>query len=84
LKAVDYLTIDKTVDSNNKFSKKIQELEEKSHYEDYFMRGKMQEKDDQIKSMKETYDEELKILKDAIFDMQELMKHPEKLMKLQN
>ena len=30
LKAVDYLTIDKTIDSNNKFSKKIKELEEKN------------------------------------------------------
>jgi integrase len=49
LKAVDYLTIDKTIDNNNKFSKKIKELETKSQYEDYFMRGKLQEKDDEIK-----------------------------------
>ena len=32
--------------------------------------------------MKETYDAELKILKDAILDMQELMKYPKKLSKL--
>ena len=45
---------------------------------------KQKEKEEQIQSMKEKYDEELRILKEAIGDMQELMKHPEKLMKLQN
>jgi integrase len=75
LKAIDFLTINE----NNKFSKKIKELEEKTQYEDYFIRGKLQEKDEQIKSMKENYDEELKILKEAILDMQELMKYPRKL-----
>jgi integrase len=40
---------------------------------------KQKEKDEQIQSMKEKYDEELKILKETILDMQELMKYPKKL-----
>ncbi len=51
LKTVDYLIIDKTIDSNNKFSKKMKELEEKRQHEDYFMRGKLQEKDEQINQL---------------------------------
>jgi hypothetical protein len=43
---------------------------------------KQKEKDEQMKYMQEKYDEELQILKEAIFDMQELIKHPEKLVKL--
>ena len=80
LKAIDSFTIDE----RNKLKKRIDRLEEKNEDEKYIIKAKLQEKDDQIKSMKETYDEELKILKNAIFDMQELMKDPEKLMKLQN
>ena len=49
---------------------------------DYVIKGKLQEKDDQLNAMKETYDTELKILKEAILDMQELMKYPRKLSEL--
>ncbi len=67
LNAVDYLTIDKTIDNSNKFSKKIKELEKKSQYEDYFMRGKLQEKDEQIKNLIEKQ-EKFEILIQSLID----------------
>ena len=39
-------------------------------------------KDEQIKTMKETYDMELRILKETILDMQALIKYPKKLSEL--
>ena len=75
LKAVDILT----VNEENRLSNKINELQEKNMEKDYVIKGKLQEKDDQLNAMKETYDTELKILKEAILDMQELMKYPKKL-----
>ena len=77
-KAMDSLTIDE----RNKLKKRIDKLEEKNEDEKYIIKAKLQEKDSQLKAMKETYDAELKILKDAILDMQELMKYPKKLSKL--
>lgn len=73
LMAVNYLTIDKTTDNNNKFSKKIKELEEKSQYEDYFMRGKLQEKDEQIKTLTERQ-EKFELLIQSLIDSGQL--HP--------
>lgn len=77
LKAVDLLT----VNEENILSKRINELQEKNLEKDYVIKG-IQEKDEQIKRMKETYDTELKILKETILDMQELMKYPKKLSEL--
>ena len=79
IKAIDLLTIN---GDSKKLEKQFIELREKSNNDDYIIKGKLQEKDEKIKLMKETYDEELRILKEAIFDMQVLMKHPEKLLKL--
>jgi hypothetical protein len=78
LKAMDSLTIDE----RNKLKKRIDKLEEKNEDETYIIKAKLQEKDEQIKCIQIKYDEELQILKEAIVDMQELIKHPEKLIKL--
>jgi hypothetical protein len=70
------------IDERNKLKKRIDKLEEKNEDEKYIIKAKLQEKDEQIKLIQEKYDKELRILKEAIVDMQELMKYPEKLMKL--
>ena len=44
--------------------------------------SKLVEKDKQIKSMKAKYDNEIQIMKDAILDMQVLLRNPEKLSQL--
>ncbi len=44
--------------------------------------SKLEEKDKQIKSMKAKYDEDIALLKDAVTDMQQLLKNPQKLMEL--
>jgi hypothetical protein len=76
------VVIDLTIDESNRLSKQVQELMEKNEDKDYVIKGKLQEKDEQIKLIQEKYDKELRILKEAIVDMQELMKYPEKLVKL--
>jgi integrase len=44
--------------------------------------SKLEEKDKQIKSMKAKYDEDIALLKNAVTDMQMLLKNPEKLVDL--
>lgn len=52
-------------------------------YESYNTVLKAQnESDEQIKSMKSQYDEEIALLKGAVIDMQKLLKNPQKLMEL--
>jgi hypothetical protein len=73
LKAVDLLTInsDKLI-----LQKQVLELKEKSKEENYIIKGKFEE---QIQNMKGKYDSDIALLKDAIYDMQQLLKDPEKL-----
>ncbi len=44
--------------------------------------SKLEEKDKQIKSMKAKYDEDIALLKNAVTDMQQLLKNPQKLVDL--
>ena len=44
--------------------------------------SKLEEKDKQIKSMKAKYDEDITLLKNAVTDMQQLLKNPQKLVEL--
>jgi integrase len=44
--------------------------------------SKLVEKDEQIKSMKFKYDEDIALLKDAVTDMQRLLKNPQKLQEI--
>jgi hypothetical protein len=73
LKAVDLLTINS--DKLN-LQKQVLELKEKSKEENYIIKGKFEE---QIQNMKGKYDSDIALLKDAIYDMQQLLKDPEML-----
>jgi integrase len=79
LKAVDLLTIN---EDPNILHRKAQELKEKSKDNEYIIKAKLQEKDDAIQFMKEKYDTDIALLKDAISDMQQLLKNPEKLIEI--
>lgn len=76
LKAVDLLTInsDKLI-----LQKQVLELKEKSKDSEYIIKAKLQEKEEQIQNMKGKYDTDIALLKDAISDMQQLLKNPKKL-----
>jgi integrase len=77
LKAVDLLTInsDKLI-----LEKQVLELKEKSKDSEYIIKAKLQEKEEQIQNMKGKYDSDIALLKDAIYDMQQLLKDPAKLL----
>jgi integrase len=76
LKAVDLLTInsDKLI-----LQKQVLELKEKSKDSEYIIKAKLQEKEEQIQNMKGKYDSDIALLKDAISDMQQLLKNSKKL-----
>lgn len=71
-----------SIDESNKLSKQVQELNKRNEDKDYVIKGKLLERDEQMKTLKETYDMELKILKETILDMQELIKYPKKISEL--
>jgi hypothetical protein len=73
LKAVEMLTIN---DDKLTLQKQVAELTEKSKEEEYIIKGRFEE---QIQIMKGKYDSDIALLKDAIYDMQQLLKDPEKL-----
>jgi hypothetical protein len=79
LKAIDLLTIssDKLI-----LQKQVLELKEKSKDSEYIIKAKLQEKEEQIQNMKGKYDTDIALLKDAIYDMQQLLKDPEKLVEI--
>jgi hypothetical protein len=79
LRAVDVLTVssDKTV-----LKKQLQELTEQGRSNEYIIKAKLQEKDEIVRSMKEKYDADIELLKNAISDMQQLLRNPEKLVKI--
>jgi Mg2+ and Co2+ transporter CorA len=55
-------------------------LKEKNKDSDYIIKAKLEEKDEQLTAMSEKYDTDIELLKDAIKDMQQLLKNPERLM----
>lgn len=79
LKAVDLLTIN---EDSNVLHKKVQELKEKSKDNELIIKTKLQEKDEAMEFMKEKYDTDIALLKDAISDMQQLLKNPQKLIEI--
>ena len=76
LKAVDLLTINR---NEQKLAKQVEELKEKSKDSEYIIKGKLEEKDRQLEQFKTKYDEDIELLKDAVTDMQKLLKNPQKL-----
>jgi hypothetical protein len=71
LKAVQMLLI-----HNDKLTlqKHVEELTEKSREENYIIKGKL--------SDKENDDTDIALLKDAIYDMQQLLKNPDRLLEI--
>jgi hypothetical protein len=62
----------------------VLELQEKNRDNGYVIRAKIEEKDRQIKEISERYDSDIALLKDAIHDMQQLLKNPNRLIDLAN
>jgi hypothetical protein len=75
-KAVELLSIN---NERQTLQKQVFELTEKSKEENYVIKGRLSEKEGEIQSMRKKYDEDIALLKDAIFDMQQLLKNPHKL-----
>jgi hypothetical protein len=76
-KAVELLTIN---NERQTLQKQVFELTEKNKEENYAIRGRLSEKEREIQSIRKIYDEDIALLKDAIYDMQQLLKNPRKLL----
>jgi len=76
LKAVDLLTInaDRII-----LQKQVAELTEKSKEQNYIINAKLSEKDGEIAGLKEKYDADIALLKEAMSDMQQILRNPDKL-----
>jgi hypothetical protein len=79
LKAVPLLTIntDKLI-----LQKQVEKLTEKTKDNEYIIKAKLQEKDNELHTLREKYDTDIELLKNAISDMQQLLKNPTKLAEL--
>jgi hypothetical protein len=67
------------LDNDHTLQRQVLELKEKKKDNDYIIKAKLDEKDRQLVAMSEKYDTDIALLKDAIHDMQELLKNPETL-----
>jgi hypothetical protein len=76
LLCVDALTIEK---DETVLQKQVDQLREKGKHSEYIVKAKLQEKDDQLTAMSVKYDADIALLKDAIHDMQQLLKNPNRL-----
>jgi len=79
LKAVPLLTInaDKLI-----LEKQVEELTEKTKDNEYIIKAKLQEKDKELHTLREKYDTDIELLKNAISDMQQILKNPTKVAEL--
>jgi hypothetical protein len=75
LKVQDFLLLG----TEHKLQQQVLELQEKNRDSGYKIRAKLEEKDRQMKEMSERYDSDIALLKDAIYDMQQLLKNPHRL-----
>jgi hypothetical protein len=79
LKAVDVLTI---IGDKAMLQRQVFELKEETRNNEFLIEAKLKEKDEIINSMKERYDLDISLLKEAICDMQLLLKNPLRLIEL--
>ena len=75
-KAVDLLTLEGDKDT---LRKQVEQLTEKTKDNESILMTKLQDKENSIYEMREKYDSDIALLKEAISDMQQLLKNPEKL-----
>ncbi|MGB6629579.1 MAG: hypothetical protein WBE61_15740 [Nitrososphaeraceae archaeon] len=73
IKSVDLLTIH---NDKSKLEKQVKELKEKSKDSEYIIKAKLQEKDEQIKTMKE----QMRSMQESQTEILTLLKDPTKLM----
>ena len=73
IKSVDLLTIH---NDKSKLEKQVKELKEKSKDNEYIIKAKLQEKDEQIKTMKE----QMRSMQESQTEILTLLKDPTKLM----
>ena len=78
-KVVELLLIN---DEKMTLQKQVKELKERSNGENYVIKGRLSEKEKEIHSIREKYDEDIAFLKDAIHDLQRLLKNPERLLEI--
>lgn len=78
LKAVHLLT----VSEDYGLKMENEQLRQKNDDSEYIIRGKLEEKDDLINKLKSKYDEEIPMLKQAVSDMQNLLRNPKETAKL--
>jgi hypothetical protein len=76
LQAVPLLTVN---EDNIVLQKRVEELTEKTKDIENIIKAKLQEKDSTIQKMTEKYDTDIALLKEAMLDMQQLLKNPERL-----
>ncbi|HEY7573327.1 MAG TPA: hypothetical protein VH796_18355 [Nitrososphaeraceae archaeon] len=79
LKAVNVLTI---VGDKAALQRQVFELKEETKNNEFLIEAKLKEKDEIINSMKERYDVDISLLKEAISDMQLLLKNPIRLIEI--
>jgi hypothetical protein len=78
-KAIDLLTLG---GDQNALQEKVEQLTEKTKDNEYIIKAKLQDKENTVRKMKERYDTEIGLLKEAILDMQQLLKNPAKMAEL--
>ena len=79
LNAVDVLTI---IGDKSMLQRQVLELKEETQNNEFLIEAKLREKDEIINSMKERYDVDISLLKEAISDMQLLLKNPSRLLEI--
>jgi hypothetical protein len=78
-KAVEILSLN---NERQTLQKQMLELTEKSKEENYVIKGRLSEKEKEIQSIRKRYDEDIALLKEAMCDMQQLLKNPQKLFRI--
>ena len=80
----DYLnaTYMLTLDDTHKLQEQVTELKDKSLGQEHIIKTKLDEKDRVIDTIRKKYDSEIILLKNTIADIQNLLKHPEKLVEI--
>jgi hypothetical protein len=76
LKAVPLLQVN---DNSKVLEKQIEQVNERNRQENIIINTRISEKDELLRTLKEKYDSDITLLKDAIADMQQLLKNPDRL-----
>jgi hypothetical protein len=78
LKVQDFLTLG----TEYMLQQQVVDLQERNRDSSYIISAKLDEKDRQLKEISEKYESDIALPKDAIYDMQQLLKNPQKLFQI--